>query len=588
MAPRRSLLGRFVAFLALLVAALATASFFLVEHASRAALEDLYRHRLEQAARVLDQYGRTEHLVRGRELEAVLGSPRFLAALETGDPETIEAEIPTHAGLAEAPLVVIADPAGRVLWGTDGWRAREEAVRGLFARLPAEGYQRAFVEAADGPLEVVAASVVANNGLVIGNVAAGTPLSASWADDLHRLTGLDVLLTIDGEVLESSVEGPRPEAARLSTLPPGAIEPIRIDGERSLASRLDVPGTRLSVVFTGSVDRAVAPLMDRIRRLLILLGGLGAAVAIGVVTWFTSRRITRQIRRLVNAAERIARGDLDFPVVADSTDELGTLATEFDRMRRDLRRGREEVEAAHHARVESERMAAVGQMAAGIIHDFKNPMAVVMGTADLIAERHPEDERVGRQCGVIRAQVERMVALTRDLLEYARGEMVHEPEIVELAAWIEGIRAGQEEAFGQAGVALVADGPDGLRVRVDPSRMRRVVDNLLNNAREVSGRGDRVIVRWRDAGDGGVTLEVADQGPGVPESIRDSLFEPFVTAGKEGGSGLGLAVSRKIVEAHGARLTADAVHGGGARFVISLPAGLREPAPSASPRETVG
>ncbi|NNE44935.1 MAG: ATP-binding protein, partial [Gemmatimonadetes bacterium] len=113
--------------------------------------------------------------------------------------------------------------------------------------------------------------------------------------------------------------------------------------------------------------------------------------------------------------------------------------------------------------------------------------------------------------------------------------------------------------------------PEELTVRLDPERMRRVVDNVINNAREMSRAGDPVEVRWARGDRNDVVLEVLDHGPGIPAELRDRLFDPFVTAGKENGSGLGLAISRKIVEAHGAEISADNAPGAGARFVIRIP-----------------
>jgi signal transduction histidine kinase len=98
-----------------------------------------------------------------------------------------------------------------------------------------------------------------------------------------------------------------------------------------------------------------------------------------------------------------------------------------------------------------------------------------------------------------------------------------------------------------------------------------VIDNVLNNAREVSASGDTVALRWAVDADRSVVLEVQDQGPGIPEDLLDRIFDPFITAGKENGSGLGLAISRKIVEAHGARIDAANLPETGACFRIRFP-----------------
>jgi signal transduction histidine kinase len=105
----------------------------------------------------------------------------------------------------------------------------------------------------------------------------------------------------------------------------------------------------------------------------------------------------------------------------------------------------------------------------------------------------------------------------------------------------------------------------------DPERMRRVIDNIVNNAREVSSVGDTITFRWSRWEESDIRIEVADEGPGIPPELGDRLFDPFVTGSKEGGSGLGLAIARKIVEDHGARLDVESTPGGGATFVVRLP-----------------
>jgi signal transduction histidine kinase len=209
-------------------------------------------------------------------------------------------------------------------------------------------------------------------------------------------------------------------------------------------------------------------------------------------------------------------------------------------------------------------------MAAGIIHDFKNPMSVVQGTADLIRARDPENPKLSRQCEVIRRQVERMAALTRDVLEYSRGDTVLEPDAVDLGDYLEVIRDLHDEPFRRAGVKLGVEAGEPVQVLIDPGRMQRVVDNLLTNAREVSRVGDTVRMGWECRGRE-VRLEVRDEGPGIPGDVAETLFDPFVTSGKEGGSGLGLAISRKIVDDHGARIEVVSEPGRGATFAITLP-----------------
>jgi signal transduction histidine kinase len=268
---------------------------------------------------------------------------------------------------------------------------------------------------------------VANNGSVVGALAIGRALPELYSEDLNRLTGFDVVLSLGGQDVGRSSAAPQAAAGSdgrspYAAIPLRQVAPLRVGGEDVLAYRLEDPASGLSVTFVGSAARAISPIMANVRRLLLGLAAVGFLLAMVTVWTFGSRRVGGPVQRLARHAERIATGDLDFVIEEPGVpDELGILATTLERMRADLARSRSEVESAHRAQLGAERLAAIGQMATGIIHDFKNPMAVVRGTADLIHARDPGNEKLARQCSVIHRQIDRMLGLTRDLLEYARG-----------------------------------------------------------------------------------------------------------------------------------------------------------------------
>ena len=591
MKPSRSLVRQYVAFVAAFVAVLSAGAFRITSDVTRDGLEDLFRQRFDQAARVLEEYAKGRDLARITELQSVLGSPRFLAAVETRDPATIADAVPTHGILRDADFVRFVEAEdGRELYASP----RDELRYFLpLTSRPVDGVERIHVVGGDSVYEIVVADVWANNGTLLGRLEIMKDAGTEFARDLRRLTGLDVVLLLDGRVVDRSHPGVArtgtldSDPATLGSMPVGAITRRTIAGIEAIAIRLEDPTTGFTVVFFGSVDEAIAPIMERVRRRLLVLaiaGGLVATVLVGV---FTKRRVGRQVERLVRHTERIASGDLEFEITRESSDELGYLAGELEKMRAELQRSRIEVESLHRARMDSERLAAVGQMATGIIHDLKSPMAVVQGTADLIRSRDPGNESLAKQCGVIRRQVERMVGLARDVIEFSRGDTVLEPEPVDLAEFLVAIREFHEGAFRQAGVQLVSVSTPGIRVLVDPDRMQRVLDNLLTNAREASGVGDTVVLEGRHD-DTGVRIEVRDEGSGIAAGIVDTLFDPFVTHGKRDGSGLGLAITRKIVEDHGATISVTSEPGRGTSFVVSLPAKLRLRTPDPTAKEEEG
>jgi signal transduction histidine kinase len=191
----------------------------------------------------------------------------------------------------------------------------------------------------------------------------------------------------------------------------------------------------------------------------------------------------------------------------------------------------------------------------------------------LINARDKENEKLKRYCSTIHDQVDRMVDLTRDVLDYSRGESRLDLTEVDLAGYFSDVREFHQAAYESAGIELALEGSHRVHVRLDQNRFRRVVDNILNNAREALKPGNRVVVTWTVTSSE-VLIQIGDNGPGIPEAIRATLFEPFVTSNKEGGTGLGLAIARKVIEDHGGKITARSETGLGTTFDVVLPVSL--------------
>jgi len=231
--------------------------------------------------------------------------------------------------------------------------------------------------------------------------------------------------------------------------------------------------------------------------------------------------------------------------------------------------------------ISSERMAALGAMAGMLAHDFRNPMTVVRGHAEMLLQEGLSPEAVRAQAALIVKMVDRLDRMTGEILDYARaGTRVVRRRLL-LRRFLTDLAADLEKELPGLEVVRDLDLDDAVAGALDEDKMRRVLGNLASNARDVMGGRGRVHLSARvlPAGPGEaperLVLEVADEGPGVPAEIRATLFEPFVTARKKGGTGLGLAVARRFLEDHGGliELVADPPAGGpsGACFRITLP-----------------
>jgi two-component system sensor histidine kinase PilS (NtrC family) len=216
----------------------------------------------------------------------------------------------------------------------------------------------------------------------------------------------------------------------------------------------------------------------------------------------------------------------------------------------------------------AERMAALGVMAAGIAHEVRNPLASISGAVQMLSVEENLDGEDRRLMEIVKRETERLNLLISDFLLYARPREP-QPRKCSLKDLVEETVSVFQRSTDE-GDTKVNCHLDEVESAVDPDQIRQVLWNLLTNAaRAVDGAGEvQIHLKARDGG--GVQIEVADNGPGVPEDLRLKIFEPFFTT-REEGSGLGLATVSRIIEAHRGSIELECPAGGGSRFIVRLP-----------------
>lgn len=321
-----------------------------------------------------------------------------------------------------------------------------------------------------------------------------------------------------------------------------------------------------------------------------LLNTATLLVAVTVMTLLLVRRlVARPLARLIAGSRALAEGELGHRVEADpGATELAQLAEEFNSMANRLQVAHGELVREAEERVllerrlrETEKLAAIGNIAAGIAHEVGAPLHVIRGRAELLMRRPGIGEQEQRNLRIIVEQIERITRIVRNLLDFARRR---EPrmEMVDAAEVVRGVLEFLDPELERAGIAIDFEAAIPARVRGDASLLDQVFLNLLVNAiQALDGQAGERRIRIRIAPVEGdrVAVDLRDTGPGIAADVRNSLFEPFVTTKASGeGTGLGLAVARSIVAEHDGTLEV-LDEAGGAAFRVTLPA-ARTPEPA--------
>jgi len=398
--------------------------------------------------------------------------------------------------------------------------------------------------------------------------ARGPKRDASRLELLAELAQVRHLMADDGELVaqlfEKLVRGEQIDAERLRD---------RLVERGILVSQKLV---RIEKRVKADVDQLLteANARGQLALTLSLLVG-GVTLLMGLFMAIYARRVVSPLSLVTKRAAAVASGDLKPETPLRTGDEIGELSVTFEAMVGAIAEGRERLLA-------SERLATIGKMAAHVTHEVRNPLSSIALNLDLLEEELVGDAREARTLlRAISLEVQRLSVLSDQYLSMARRK-APELEEVDAAEMVQSAATFMKRDLEKNQVELSVEVAQGLPwVLADPAQIRQVLFNLLRNAREAVLGSGHVWVRARTV-DGGVVISVEDDGPGVPAARVDELFDPFFTT-KDHGTGLGLAVTRQIVQAHGGRLEYKNGSAGGAHFEFWLPAASQDGAEKAGP-----
>jgi len=316
---------------------------------------------------------------------------------------------------------------------------------------------------------------------------------------------------------------------------------------------------------------ATVSLQQTERHAVLLVASSGAVAICAVMIVVLALLIHRPVRELQEKIARVGAGELDAEVkFANRNDEIGDLGRNFNQMVRQLREGRDEIQRLHQTQMSrAEHLATMGELAAGLAHEIRNPLAGIAGVIEIIGRDLPASSPARAVVKEVRQEVLQINRIVSDLLECARPKPP-ETRLSDINATVEhAVMFSRQQALSKSIDIEFRHQSVPLEVEHDSNQVNQVLLNLLlNSIQSIDHRGKITVTVERH--DGVATIAVTDTGRGIAPDHLPHIFRPFYTT-KGNGTGLGLSLARRIVEEHGGRIEVISTVGHGSTFTVFLP-----------------
>jgi two-component system, NtrC family, sensor kinase len=357
----------------------------------------------------------------------------------------------------------------------------------------------------------------------------------------------------------------------------------------SLVAFARVPELGWGVIIDQPRSEALAEIRST-RRVTLFWTGV-SILALLILGWLFTGRITRNLRLLVNGAEEFSKGNLSARVAIASHDEVGILASTFNHMGEELAASREEIEAwnrelskrvedrtreleiAHRRLLETSKLAAIGQLGAGVAHEINNPLVGILGNVQLVLKNLESSPRELEMLKKIELAAKRCREVTQNLLRFSEQEEDPEHVEVDLCKVLEDAFSLTEQQLREQNINTSWDVLPGVKVTGDHRQLMRVFLSLFSNAKTaMRENGGVLVVRSSKVSAAEVKVLVADTGKGIPPEQLERIFEPFFTTKDVWtNTGLGLSVAYRVIADHGGRIDVESEPGRGSSFSVFLP-----------------
>lgn len=361
-----------------------------------------------------------------------------------------------------------------------------------------------------------------------------------------------------------------------------AYEPIR-----------DIDNKIIGILYVGILKQ---PFDEILRNTLIIYLGIaiGGIILIILVAVRQAKRISTPLKKLEDAANRIAQGDFTQDIMVKAPREVEHLASSLSKMARDLEQEKQELEAwgtilekkveertneikkIHSQLFRSEKLASLGKLAAGVAHEINNPLTGILTNSSLLLEDLSNEDPRRDDVDVIVKETIRCREIVKRLLDFAR-QTKPQKKSTNINSLIDNIILLVRNQASFRNIQINKDLHNDIpEIMADTDQIQQVFVNLILNASEAMANGGSLLITSKLSEDGTqIRIQFADTGPGIPDEIKERIFDPFFTT-KDNGTGLGLAISYGIIEQHGGNINMESALGKGSTFTVQLPTAAQD------------
>jgi signal transduction histidine kinase len=587
--PSTRLRTRFLLSMVLITTGLTALSLLVVRHSVRSHVREGIGQDLRTSVTTFQNFQHDREVMLTHSAELVAYLPITRSILTAHDPATIQDASRDVWPLTGSDLLVLADRDGKVVaLHTKSSGFTREAAQSYFQRSLNEEDSSHWWFDAHHLYQTFMQPVYFGSkteGGLLGFLIIGYEIDDRLAREVSKVSASQVAFSYGDEIVATTLTPLQAQSPGVRSLASGssqtAPQDVEVGKENFVATSLDLSGqqkppVRLTVL--GSYDQA-AKFLDNLNRLLLLLG-LTAVLIGSALVFLISHTFTRPLASLVEGVRALEHGDFHHPLDPRGGDEVAELTSAFDRMRSSLLK-------TQQALLESEQLATIGRMASSISHDLRHALAAVVANSEFLCDGRLSSAQREELYQEVRTGVNQMTDLIDSLLEFARTRASLNPTY---ASVVETVRRAMHAVRlhpRHQGTLIEINSNGQVMAWFDARKLERALYNLLLNACEAAPPGEGRVQVAIARNNSAVTIDVADNGPGIAEPIREKLFHPFVSFGKENGTGLGLTVVQKIVHDHGGQALMERTPDAQTVFRITIPGrapqGSEDDEPTARP-----